>query len=575
MRIVDVGPVRGKNGWAQAYRAALQAGLIGVIPWLLVACAAIPEPAPPREPSPAMTAEDLALVERMQAEYALQGGDRDAAAERLAKAAMLSDDPDQSLSALRAALYAGRRSAAQVLYARWCELAPDAPALSAYAAALALAGGDSATAQSAADALGSGDVARRRLAEALRWVRPAERVLPFVELRVASSNAIEDWIHWAAFARDRRAPEVAMRLADLAVQRFPNDARGYTLRAALVRERQPAAAVGDLEWALALDPASSTIRLSLAHAYDAAGEAAKAAEVVAGIAPATDASVSAEIAYAARADDTAVLDRAYRHLQDLPEPRAPQRLILLGQVAELVGRAIEAERWYAAVPKGTQYPAARLRLASLQFARSEGAAALETLTQLRATGLLEREDLVRSYLLEGEIRQKTDDAEAALAVFEAGLRMLPDDGELMYAQALMLAEAGRLDAMERELRRMIELDPGDADALNALGYTLVDQNRDLDEAAALLARAETLTPDSAALLDSLGWLAYRRGDLDAALAKLRAAHAKLDDPEVAAHLGEVLWQKGDREEAQRIWAEALKREPGHRTLVETMRRLQP
>jgi tetratricopeptide (TPR) repeat protein len=575
MRIVDVGPVRGKNGWVQAYRAGVQAGLIGVIPWLLVACAATPAQVPPHEPSPAMTAEDLALVERMQAEYALQGGDRDAAADRLAKAAMLSDDPDQSLSALRAALYAGRRSAAQVLYARWRGLAPDAPAQSAYAAALALAGGDSAAAQLAADALGSGDIARRRLAEALRWVRPAERVLPFVELRVAASDDIEDWIHWAAFARDRRAPEVAMRLADLAVQRFPNDARGYTLRAALVRERQPAAAVGDLEHALALDPASSTIRLSLAHAYDAAGEAAKAAEVVAGIAPATDASVSAEIAYAARADDTAVLDRAHRHLQDLPEPRPPQRLILLGQVAELVGRAVEAERWYAAVPRGPQYPAARLRLASLQFSRGEGAAALETLTQLRATGLLEREDLVRSYLLEGEVRQKIDDAEAALAVFEAGLRMLPDDGELMYAHALMLAEAGRLDAMERELRRMIELDPGDADALNALGYTLVDQNRDLDEAAALLARAETLTPDSAALLDSLGWLAYRRGDLDAALDKLRAAHAKLDDPEVAAHLGEVLWQKGDREEAQRIWAEALKREPGHRTLVETMRRLQP
>lgn len=565
----------GKNEPVQAYRARLRTGLIGVISVVLAACAATPAPRPDHEPAPALLADDLALVERMQAEYALQGGDRDAAAERLAKAAMLSDDPDQSLSALRAALYAGNRSGAQVLFARWRGLAPEAPALNAYAAAVALASGDTATAQTAADALGQGEVPRRRLAEALRWIKSAERVLPFVELRVANSADIEDWIHWAAFARDRRAPEVAMRLADLAVQRFPDDARGYTLRAALVRERAPAAAVGDLERALAIDPASATIRLSLAHAYDAAGQSAKAAAVVAAIAPLTDASVSAEIAYAARANDAAALGIAYRHLQDLSEQRTPQRLMLLGHVAELVGRTKDAERWYADVPQGEHHAAARLRLATLQFARGDALAALATVTALRATGLLGRDDLVRSYLLEGEVRRKAEGAAAALSAFDAGLRMLPDDGELMYARALMYAEAGRDDDMERELRRMIELDPNDGDALNALGYTLADHDRDLDEAAALLARAEKITPDSSALLDSLGWLAFRRGDLDGALDKLRAAHAKLDDPEVAAHLGEVLWQKGERDEAQRIWADALKREPGHRTVVETMRRLQP
>lgn len=564
----------GKNSRVQAYRAGRCGGLIGVI-LLFAACATAPQRSVEHEPAPALLAADLALVERMQAEYALQGGDRDAAAERLGKAAMLSDDPDQSLSALRASLYAGRQSAAQVLLARWRGLAPEAPALNAYAAAVALASGDSAAARLAADALGQGDASRRRLAEALRWVKSPERVLPFLELRLESSTEIEDWIHWAAFARDRRAPEVAMRLADLAVLRFPGDARAYTLRAALMRERDPAAAVADLERALALDPASPNVRLSLAHAYDAAGDSAKAAIVVAGIVPATDASVSAEIAYAARADDAEVLAAAYRRLVGLPEPRSPQRLMLLGHVAELVQRAMDAERWYAQVPKGASYPAAQLRLATLQFSRGDATAALATLTALRATGLPKRDELVRSYLLEGEVRQKAEGAVAALTVFDAGLRMLPDDGELMYARALMLAEAGRQDDMERDLRRMIELDANDADALNALGYTLVDQGRNLDEAAALLARAEKITPDSAALLDSLGWLAYRRGDLDAALEKLRAAHARLDDPEVSAHLGEVLWQKGERDEARRIWAAALEREPTHRTLRETMERLQP
>ena len=90
-----------------------------------------------------------------------------------------------------------------------------------------------------------------------------------------------------------------------------------------------------------------------------------------------------------------------------------------------------------------------------------------------------------------------------------------------------------------------------------------------------MARAEQITPDSAALLDSIGWLAYRRGDLDGALEKLRAAHAQLNDPEVAAHLGEVLWQRGDHDAARKVWTEAAAREPAHQTLRETMRRLLP
>ena len=484
----------GKNGMRQAYRAALRAGLIGVICALLVACAAAPKPGPEPElpAAPDLMADDLALFERFQAEYALQAGDREAAAERLAKAAMLSDDPKQSLSALRAALFAGRRAAAQALLARW---------------------------------------------RALRWVTPTERVLPFVELRLARSDDAEDWMHWTAFARDRRAPEVAMRLADLATQRFPRDARVFVLRAALVRERDPAAAVPDLEQALALDGKSALVRMSLAHAYNAAGDAAKAADVVAGIDPATDESITAEIAYASRAN---VVGYAVCH-------RIPDRSFIIG---------------------GAQLPLC---------ARDTGmfTAALATIAELRASGTLGRDDLVRSYVLEAEVRRRVEDAAAAVAVFDDGLRMLPDDGELMYARALMLAEAGRDDEMERDLRRMIELDPNDADALNALGYSLVDANRQLDEAAALLARAERISPDSAALLDSLGWLAYRRGDLDAALEKLRAAHARLDDPEVAAHLGEVLWKKGEHDAARKIWTEAAARDPEHRTLRETMRRLLP
>jgi len=216
-----------------------------------------------------------------------------------------------------------------------------------------------------------------------------------------------------------------------------------------------------------------------------------------------------------------------------------------------------------------------LRVAALRYSAGDAAAALALLLELRDGGLPGRDALIRSYLLEAEIRQRVEGVDAAVRVHDAGLHMLPDDGELMYARALLLAEAGRFDEMELDLRRMIDLDPSDADALNALGYTLVDRNVRLDEAAQLLARAQQISADSPALLDSLGWLAYRRGDLDTALTKLRAAHALLKDAEVAAHLGEVLWQKGEREEARSVWEAARKREPEHRALRETLRRFLP
>ena len=577
MRIVDASARMGNQNAPRDYRVRRAPVLIGIICGFLSACAMPVRDPPTRSEvaAPAMLADDLALIERLQAEYALQGGDRLAAAERLGKAAVLSDDPKHSLSALRAALLANKLAAAQALLARWRSLEADAPALPAYAAALALAHGDSANAHVAADQLGAEPDARRRLAEALRWVNSLDRVLPFVETRLERSDDVESWIYWAAFARDRRAPETALRLADLATQRFPNDARTFTLRAALVRDRNPAAATADLQRALVLDPNSANIRLSLAHALDAGGDPAAAADMVAGIVPATDASIGAEIGYASRVDHEAPLRRAYLRLGSLPAPHPPGRLMLLGNVAELLNEGSEAKQWYGAIAKGDLHANAQLRLATLHFAGGDAEGAKRILIELRAAGVLARDALVRTFLLEGEITEKISGAAAAIAVFDAGLQTLSDDDELTYSRALMFAELARFDDMERDLRRLIELNPGNADALNALGYTLVDRKIRLDEAAALLERAERIDPESPALLDSLGWLAYRRGQLDVALEKLRAAHLALDDPEVAAHLGEVLWMRGERDAARAVWNEARERAPQHKTLRATIERLAP
>ena len=115
--------------------------------------------------------------------------------------------------------------------------------------------------------------------------------------------------------------------------------------------------------------------------------------------------------------------------------------------------------------------------------------------------------------------------------------------------------------------------PDDAEALNALGYTLADRTDRRAEALELIQRAILLKPDEPAIIDSLGWIRYRMGDLDGSLEELRRAYAKQADPEIAAHLGEVLWVKGDRDEARRVWEQGRKKDAKNKALLETIRRL--
>jgi Flp pilus assembly protein TadD len=140
----------------------------------------------------------------------------------------------------------------------------------------------------------------------------------------------------------------------------------------------------------------------------------------------------------------------------------------------------------------------------------------------------------------------------------------------------MAAEkAGKLDAVEPHLRRLIAVRPDHAHAYNALGYSFADRNVRLDEAQQLIDKALQLAPDDPFILDSKGWVLYRRGESAAALDVLRKAFALRADPEIAAHLGEVLWSLGRKDEARQTWGSALKANPGNEVLVGTVRKFAP
>jgi tetratricopeptide (TPR) repeat protein len=140
----------------------------------------------------------------------------------------------------------------------------------------------------------------------------------------------------------------------------------------------------------------------------------------------------------------------------------------------------------------------------------------------------------------------------------------------------MLAEKmGRMDLLEADLKTVIKHDPTNADVLNALGYTLADRTNRYQEAHDYIKRALDLSPDNFYILDSMGWVLYRMGRLEESVQYLRRAKALNDDPEVSAHLSEVLWVKGDKEEAREVLDSALKTTPEDEKLLEVLKRLNP
>jgi Flp pilus assembly protein TadD len=174
---------------------------------------------------------------------------------------------------------------------------------------------------------------------------------------------------------------------------------------------------------------------------------------------------------------------------------------------------------------------------------------------------------------EAQILRDSGDTAGAFALLTQALAAHPDDPDLLYDVAMVAEKLGRLDVAEEKLSRLIELKPTNAHALNALGYTLVDRTPRIAEGLVLIERALALAPDDPFILDSMGWAQFRMGRLDEAEASLRRAMAERPDPEIAAHLGEVLWAKGDRARAQDLWDAQLKSAPDNAVLLETVRRL--
>lgn len=218
----------------------------------------------------------------------------------------------------------------------------------------------------------------------------------------------------------------------------------------------------------------------------------------------------------------------------------------------------------------------QLLLAQAQLASAQNDHALTSRALTQALGNVENPALRKQLILAGsEVLRAAGQHKAALTLVNKGLEQDGEDLDLLYARALLAESMQQFAASEQDLRAILLRDPDNGTALNALGYALADRNTNLDEASALIAKALKLSPNDPAVIDSMGWLQYRLGNLPEALSHLRRAYALHPDPEIAAHLGEVLWRSGQKTEARRLWQDALKKNPGHTVLKRVIKRFKP
>jgi tetratricopeptide (TPR) repeat protein len=558
------------------------AALTGAL--LLAACAgtAPRAPAPANADAPAaggpLVSEDKDVMASLMAgEFAWQDGRQASAARHFAKAAAASDDPAIAEHATRVAIVAREWDLAREALARWRDLAPAAPAIVQAEAGLAIGTGDGATALARLRSLLAGGDAegRRMVGQILLGGSEPAAAVPVLEQLAAIADlpgGVDTLLTLSQVAQQLRQPALSARLAADAVARDPKSAPAALWQGHLaLRAGDRKAARESLERAVALAPEDRSTRLTYAALLNELGESAAAAQTLKDV-PADDEVLAARAAYAARADNPTLLAQVAGELEALAPPRPAARLELLGQLAELGERGADALRWYREVPRGERWFDAQLRIAVLLDA-SDPKAALAHIDGLRAAGVDDDERLADTFLLEAELHGRHDDPARAIDAFSRGLKVLPDERRLLYGRALLYEDQDRIPECEADLRRLVELAPDDADALNALGYTLADRTDRHDEAYALIDKALKAKPDEPAIIDSMGWVQYRRGKLDEALKHLKRAFELQPDAEIAAHLGEVLWVSGQRDEARATWAKGREIDPDNEALAETIQRL--
>ncbi len=546
---------------------------------LLVLAAAIPSAAAATKTSPAAP-QDEALATVMAGEFALQAGQLPEAARWYLDAARRDDDAGLAERATRIALLAKDDARAADALKLWRARSPRTLALRGAEATLAMRQGQSRVARRELAALmkETDDLGWRYALTALGSGSKDPALAPRLLRELVDDGAIPDklqpWLAFTGLAQQLDQAALAERMVGEVVKRFSGEPLVALLQASqLLQADRKEEARAVLDTLLPKAATDAALRLKLAEEYDRLGDPAAASRAM-GQGPQDTLTYGLRAQLLAKADDKTALNALYEELKQAsagqPTEYSPDRRLLLGQMAEFLERREEALTWYRSVPAGDQRAEARLRAIKALFDLGRKDDAFAEARALQGDATVDDGTRRDAYLMEAELRQKDEQDAGELDVFARGLAAYPDDLALLYSRGLAWERRDRIDHAEADFRRILVIEPDNVAALNALGYTLADRTMRYQEALELIGRARTAAPDDAAIIDSYGWVLYRLGRNAEALVELRRAFTLQKDPEIAAHVAEVLWVMGQKEEARRYFDEARKLDPDNRSLLRAL-----
>jgi tetratricopeptide (TPR) repeat protein len=504
-------------------------------------------------------------------------GDYSGAAAEYLEAALISVDPEIAERATRVAVSAGEWQMVALASDRWAMLDPQSLDARELAAGSRLREGDYVGAEfqlarilelTVSDQAHGWRIVTALLAPANDQVR-ANRVLDnLLEEFDAGSNVD------ALFARSQFAARIgdmdnATEYIDRAILLAPDraDLLAWSGRLA-VNTGDRTLAVSRYRQAWEASPGDQQIAMAYAELLKRNDNLAAAQAVLAQL-PDTPDMRFARIVFALDAGDRDGAETLYKGFSKVKYAKASDAAFQAAQSAELLGNRREAINWYKQVT-GEQSLRAIMRQAFLLAGLGDVEEARNLLVQLRMQ--TDNGVVSQSYQAEVQILQDAGRRDEAIHLLNTALSSLPEDTALRYTRALLAVGSGQLELAESDLRRIISAEPDNAAAINALGYTLADLTERFDEAEQLIIQAYEMQPDDASIIDSMGWISYRLGRLREAEGYLRKAWEVMRNAEIAAHLGEVLWVSGQKDEARSLWQLALQVEGDNEILIETMQR---
>jgi len=538
----------------------------------LAACAATPQSAPEELNEPT-------LYDFLLGEIALQRGDVTLAAKTYLELAKHTRDPRVARRAVEVANLARLPDLAIEAAKTWLDIEPSSPQALQVTAALLIASKRVEEAEPYLEKLLASDGVNLENGFMQLGRLLASNPDKSANLRVVRQLAAKHpKLAPAQFAIAQAAlaagdDDAALAAARSAAALRPEWEPPAVLEAQVLQKRSPAAAAKRLEAFVAKNPGSREGRLNYARALvldKRFPEARKQFEALLAANPGNTDVIYAVGLLAYQLKDYPVAEENMKRLLGLGYRDANGVRYLLGQIAEEQKAWPRAIEWYEQIVSGEHVVPARLRAAS---AIAKQGKLDEARAYLKRAAEDNPDQEVQLVVAEAQLLREANHSRDAFELLGQALKKDPEQPDLLYDMALTAEKLERYEQMESNLRKLIEVQPEHAHAYNALGYSFAERNTRLAEARKLIEKALELSPEDYFIIDSLGWVLYREGNLKGAAEQLRRAYSGRPDAEIGAHLGEVLWVMGRRDEAERIWQESIKSAPENDTLQKTIKRL--